>query len=58
MENMKRLITVAVAAIAVLATGGCKAQKRYECVIRDAKTGEVIKKVKVVYKEECQAFLL
>ena len=55
---MKKLITVAAALTAVLATGGCKAQKQYECIIRDAQTGEVIKKVKVVYKEECQAFAL
>jgi hypothetical protein len=55
---MKKFIMAAAAAVVVLTTGGCKAQKRYECVIRDARTGEVIRRVKVVFKEECQAFAL
>jgi hypothetical protein len=55
---MKKIMCAALALGAVLATGACKMQPRYECIIRDAKTGEIIKKVKVVYKSECQAFLL
>ena len=55
---MKKFICAALALGAVLATGACKAQPRYECVIRDAKTGEVIRRVKVVYKSECQVYLL
>lgn len=55
---MKRFMGAALALGAVLSTGACKMQPRYECTIRDAKTGEVIKKVKVVYKSECQAYLL
>jgi hypothetical protein len=55
---MKKFICAALALGAVLATGACKAQPRYECVIRDAKTGEVIRRVKVVYKTECQAYLI
>jgi|GEM_PF-2717035 type IV pilus biogenesis protein CpaD/CtpE len=41
--------------LVVLATtlSGCKFQPQYECTITDARTGQVIKKVKVNYKSEC-----
>ncbi len=55
---MRKFMGAALALGAVLATGACKMQPQYECIIRDAKTGEVIKKVKVVYKSECQVYLL
>lgn len=50
------VLTLAVAAAATL--GGCSMPKKYECTIRDAKTGAVIKKVKVNYKSECDAIAL
>lgn len=52
---MKKLITTGAALAAVLATGACKMPAKYECTIKDAKTGEVIKKYKVQYKSQCIA---
>jgi predicted small secreted protein len=55
---MNKLMILAAALGVVTTTGACKAQKQYECIIRDARTGEVIRRVKVVYKSECQVYLL
>lgn len=55
---MKRFVTLSLVALATSTLGACKAQPRYECTIRDARTGEVIRRVKVVYKSECDALAL
>ena len=55
---MKKLIATAALLVVVTTAGGCKMPNRYECTIKDAKTGEVIKKFKVVNKSECQLGLL
>lgn len=55
---MKRFITVAAVLVAVTTTSACKMPAKYECIVKDAKTGEVIKKYKVAFKEHCQAFAL
>ncbi|HYG48743.1 MAG TPA: hypothetical protein VD846_12490 [Allosphingosinicella sp.] len=55
---MKKLIVAAAALVALTTTAGCKMPAKYECIVKDAKTGEVIKKYKVAFKEECQAFAL
>lgn len=54
---MKRLV-IAASLLCMLGLSACKMQKQYECTIRDARTGEIIRKVKVVYKSECQAYAL
>lgn len=55
---MKKLFATAALLLVVTTTGACKMQNQYECTIKDAKTGEVIKKFKVPYKEQCQLGLL
>lgn len=52
---MKKLFTAAAALAAVMTASACKMPAKYECTIRDAKTGEVIKKYKVQYKSQCIA---
>ena len=52
---MKKLITGTAVLFAVMTAGACKMPAKYECTIRDAKTGEVIKKYKVQYKSQCIA---
>jgi hypothetical protein len=52
---MKKLITGAAALVAVMTASACKMPAKYECTIKDAKTGEVIKKYKVQYKSQCIA---
>ena len=50
-------IVVQTVLLVALATtvSGCEFQKQYECTITDVRTGQVIKKVKVNYKEECDS---
>ena len=43
--------------VLITALGACEYQKQYECTITDPETGEVLKKVKVNYKSECQALV-
>jgi hypothetical protein len=55
---MKIFGTVALIVLASATLGGCKLPKKYVCTIRDAKTGQVIKKVNVNSKAECDAIAL
>lgn len=55
---MRKLKTMLTCGVMVASLGACEYLKKYECTISDPRTGEVLKKVKVNYKEECNAFLL
>jgi hypothetical protein len=55
---MKNAMKIALVLGALTATGACKLPKKYECTIKDAKTGQVIKKVGVNSKAECDALAL
>jgi hypothetical protein len=55
---MKNLMKAALVLGAVAVTGACKMPAKYECTITDAKTGVVLKKVKVNSKAECDAIAL
>ncbi len=52
---MKKLIMGAAALGTVMTASACKMPARYECTIKDAVTGQVIKKYKVQYKSQCIA---
>ena len=55
---MKTIGTLALAAAAAALVGGCSLPKKYECTIKNAQTGQVLKKVKVNSKAECDAIAL
>lgn len=53
---MKKLIMGAAALGAVMTATACKMPAKYECTVRNAQTGEVIRKYKVAFKSQCIAF--
>jgi hypothetical protein len=53
---MKKLITAAAVLAAGMTATACKMPAKYECTVRNAQTGEVIRKYKVQYKSQCIAF--